>query len=245
MLTYEARPQFRAFHHRKQRFAIGVAHRRAGKTVACVVDLLWRAMQCQLPRPRYAYLAPLYSQAKSVAWDYLKTYGEAIGGKAYEYELRMDLPGDRRVRLYGADNPDALRGQYWDGVVLDEYAQMRPSVWPEIIRPALADREGCATFIGTPRGHNDFYKRYQEALGFPDEWFSFLLKASETKLLKEAELEAAARVMTPEQYQQEFECSFEAAILGAYYGPLMAKAEEEGRVTDLPRSIASRRAVSS
>lgn len=233
-VTYTARKQFWAFHNRKQRFAIGVAHRRAGKTVACILDLIKGANTNTKLRPRYAYLAPLHSQAKTVAWDYLKYYGMAISGSiANEAELRVDFPNGGRVRLHGADNPDALRGIYLDGVVLDEYAQMRPQVWPEIILPALTDRQGWAAFIGTPKGRNEFCKLYEAALK-DETWFHFMLKASETGILTEAELETAKRAQTPEQYQQEFECSFEAAILGAYYGPLMAKAQDEGRIGEVP-----------
>lgn len=232
-LVYEARPQFRAYHHRKQRFAIGVAHRRAGKTVACIVDLLWKAWECKRERPRYAYLAPLYSQAKGVSWDYLRSYGEAMGGTAYEYELRLDLPNGGRVRLYGADNPDSLRGLYFDGVVLDEYAQMRPSVWPQVIRPALSDRLGWATFIGTVNGHDDFYKRYQDALSDP-EWFTFMLKASETGLVPQGELESALKTMSPSKFSAEYECNFEAAVEGAYYGEQMEAAEKDGRIGAVP-----------
>lgn len=233
-VTYTARKEFWAFHNRKQRWSIGVAHRRAGKTVAHLLDLIKGANTNKKLRPRFAYLAPLHSQAKTVAWDYLKYYGMAIAGaQANEAELRVDFPNGGRVRLFGADNPDALRGIYLDGVVLDEYAQMRPQVWPEIILPALTDRNGWAAFIGTPKGRNEFCRLYEAALTNP-EWFHFMLKASETGILSEPELETARRSQTPEQYQQEFECSFEAAILGAYYGALIVKAEAEGRIGDVP-----------
>ena len=81
-----------------------------------------------------------------------------------ESELRVDLVNGSMIRLYGADNPDALRGPYLDGVVLDEFADMKPEVWHEVVRPMLADRRGWATFIGTPKGKNEFYRLYQNAL---------------------------------------------------------------------------------
>ena len=116
---------------------------------------------CQRENARVAYLAPLYRQAKSVAWDYVKHFTRPIPGVKYnEQELRADFPNGARIQLYGCDSPDSLRGIYLDSVVLDEYAQMSPRVWTEVIRPALSDRRGKAIFIGTPMGHNQFYDRY-------------------------------------------------------------------------------------
>jgi hypothetical protein len=131
--------------------------------------------------------------------------------------------------LFGADNPDALRGLYLDGVILDEYADMRPRVWGEIIRPLLADRQGWAVFIGTPKGHNAFYDIWRTAQS-SDSWFAASIRASTSGLLPASELEDARRGMTQDQYDQEFECSFEAAILGAYYGKELRELEESGRI---------------
>jgi hypothetical protein len=231
IIPYKPRAQFIAYHNRQQRRAIMVCHRRAGKTVATINDLIKRALLSENERPRVAYIAPLFKQAKAVAWDYLKHFTHGIRGvEANEAELRVDLPNEGQVRLYGADNPDALRGIYLDDVVLDEYAQMRPSLWPQVIRPTLADRRGSATFIGTPRGRNEFCALYQHAVAHGDEWFSSLLKASESGLLAKAELDDAMREMGPDEYAQEFECSFDAAIKGAYYGGLMNDAQADGRI---------------
>lgn len=219
---------------RKQRWGVAVAHRRAGKTVACINDLLDAALRCELPDPRFAYIAPLYTQAKDVAWSYVKRYGMAVpGAQAHESELRLDLPGGRRLRLYGADNYDRLRGGYLDGVILDEYADMDPRAWSEVIRPMLADRKGWAVFIGTPKGKNAFWDVWDQAKR-DDNWFTVMLKASETGLLPADELADARKVMTVEQYEQEFECSFEAAIVGAYFGKEMAEAERSGRIGRVP-----------
>lgn len=212
-----ARRQFASLLTTDKRWTIAVCHRRAGKTVACVQKLIKAALECKRPDPRYAYVAPLYNQAKDVAWTYLKRFAVPLNASVNESELRIDLPGGARIRLYGADNPDRLRGLYLDGAVLDEYADMTPSVWGEIIRPMLADRQGWATFIGTPKGHNAFYTLWHNAQTDPD-WYPFMLKASETGLIDGPELEDARRTMSEDQYAQEFECSFEAAIQGAYYG---------------------------
>lgn len=233
-IEIKARRQFREFLSTEKRWSIVVAHRRAGKTVACVQKLIKAALESQKPEPRFAYVAPLFNQAKDIAWLYLKRYANTLGGAINESELRVDLPGNgARIRLYGADNPDRLRGMYLDGIVLDEYADMRPSVWGEIIRPMLADRRGWATFIGTPKGRNEFWQLWENAKD-DKAWFRTMLRASETGLLGADELADAKRSMTPEQYEQEFECSFEAAILGAYYGKEIALAERAGRIADVP-----------
>ena len=113
-----------------------VAHRRFGKTVFAVGQLVRKAGRCKRVAPRFAYIAPYYRQAKAVAWDYLKRYTANLPGATHhETELRCDLGNGARITLYGADDPDSLRGLYLDGVVLDEYAQMRPRVWSEVIRP--------------------------------------------------------------------------------------------------------------
>ena len=231
-LGYRARDQFIPFHKRTQRWAVAVAHRRAGKTVACVMDLIDAALRCDKQDGRYAYIAPFYSQSKDVSWTYFQRYAGKVPGTTFnESELRVDFPNGARIRLYGADNPDRLRGLFLDGVVMDEYADMRPSVWGEVIRPLLADRKGWATFIGTPKGKNAFWQIWDEA---GDDWFKVMLKASETGLIDAAELDAARRQMTDDQYAQEFECSFEAAIQGAYFGQEMRQAEEEKRITGIP-----------
>jgi hypothetical protein len=211
-----------------------VAHRRAGKTVSCINELIKSAMTCARREPRYAYVAPFFSQAKDVAWSYLKHYTAPIPGvSANESELRVDFPNGARIRLYGADNYERLRGIYLDGVVLDEVGDMDPRAWQESIRPALADRQGWAIFIGTPRGPNHFAEFWDRAQTDP-EWFTLRLRASETGLLPDDELLQARREMSDEQYSAEFECSFEASTVGSYYGREMQEADREGRICAVP-----------
>lgn len=232
-IPYTPRAEFVDFHLRRERWACIVAHRRAGKTVACINELIKAALTCTKPDPRFAYLAPYYTQAKDVAWNYLKKFSSVIPGvETNESELRVDFPNGARVRLYGADNYDRMRGLYLDGVVLDEPADMDPRAWPEVIRPALSDRRGWATFIGTPKGRNAFYEVWDLA-GKDETWFRAMLRASKTGLVAHEELEDARKSMTPEQYEQEYECSFDAAIMGAYYGKSIADAEREGRIGEI------------
>ena len=169
-----------------------------------------------------------------IAWDLLKHLTRQLPGtKINEAELRVDLTGDRRIQIFGADNPDALRGLYLDGVVFDEYGQMRPRVWSEVVRPALADREGWATFIGTPMGKNHFYDLYRQAQG-DEGWHTAVYRASDTGVLDAAELASARATMAPEQYAQEFEVSWESALIGSYYGSYLETARDEQRMTRVP-----------
>ena len=234
VIPYAPREAFRSFHERTSRFSCIVAHRRAGKTVATINDLIKEAITCQKPNPRFAYLAPYYAQAKDVAWGYLKQFTAPIpGATTNESELRVDLPNGGRIRLYGADNYDRLRGIYLDGVVLDEFADMDPRAWSEVVRPALSDRQGWAAFIGTPKGRNAFWEVYERAKA-SDDWFDLRLKASETNLIPPAELEALRSEMSEDEYAREMETSFEAAVEGSYYARLLTKAEEDGRICGVP-----------
>lgn len=230
------RAHFRPFLTRAERWSCIVAHRRAGKTVACVQDLIRAAIQCDKPNGRFAYIAPFYVQSKDVAWAYLKQFTADLPQvKPNEGELHITFGHNgARIRLYGADNYDRMRGIYLDGAVLDEYGDMDPRAWPEVIRPALSDRKGWATFIGTPKGRNAFFEVHRHAETSPD-WYSLVLRASETGLVDAQELADARAMMTPEQYAQEFECSFDAAVVGAYYASLIAEAERDGRIKPIAR----------
>ena len=231
-LDYCPRAVFEDFHERKQRWAVIVAHRRCGKTVSCINELIYKALIEGKEDGRYAYVAPYYSQAKNIAWDYLLRFSKPVMAKANQSELWVELITGARIRLFGADNADSLRGLYLDGIVLDEYADMRPRIWGEIIRPLLADRLGWAVFIGTPKGHNAFWDIYNSATK-DDNWYAKTLRASQTGLIPESELTDAAKSMTQDQYLQEFECDFESAILGAYYGKEMRQLTDQGRITDI------------
>ena len=233
-IPYTPRPLQADLHKNNKRFKICVSHRRWGKSVYAVTELLRKALEIKRERSdgRFAYIAPYYRQAKAVAWDYLVYYTKDIPNtKVNQSELRVDLLNGSRIRLYGAgDDPDALRGIFLDGVVLDEYADMSPRMWSEIIRPALVDRNGWAIFIGTPKGRNQFWRLYEDAKDDPD-WYRIIYRASETKVVDPIELEAAKKQMGEDEFMQEFECSWAAAIKGSYYGNLIIDAEKENRIT--------------
>jgi hypothetical protein len=221
-----------------KRFAVVVAHRRFGKTVAALNHLIREAVLNEKETPRYAYIAPTYGQAKRVAWDYLVKYTTPLGGTNNISELRVDFWG-RRIQLYGSDNPDSLRGQYFDGVIIDEVGDQNPKIWTDIVRPALTDRKGWCLFIGTPKGHNHF-KELRDRAEKEDGWGLLEFKASETGVVDETELKAAKNEMGEDKYRQEFECSFDAAVEGSYYGQMLNELEEKKHMQEIPREELSR-----
>lgn len=234
IIPYKPREQQKELHQIKTRFQLNICHRRFGKTVYEINKLIRKAAENNELNPRYAYIAPFFKQAKTIAWDYLKFFvGPIPGVKVNESELRVDLPNGSRIQLFGADNPDALRGIYLDGCVLDEYAQIRPSLLPEIIRPALSDRKGWLDVTGTPKGKNHFYELLEAVKDNPD-WSVNVFRASETQIVDPDELKAARDIMSNDQYEQEFECSFTAAVQGAYFAEQIQKAEQEGRILNIP-----------
>jgi phage terminase large subunit len=150
-------------------------------------------------------VAPLYNQVKDNAWNYLKHYARPLlAEEPREAELSVLLVNGAKIRLYGADNPDRLRGGYFDGVVLDEFADMKSDVWRAVVRPMLSDRKGWATIIGTPKGKNEFWRVYQEAQKDPD-WFHMMLRASDSGIIPMAELEKLRIEQGEDFYQQEYE----------------------------------------
>jgi phage terminase large subunit len=234
-IQYAPREQQQQIHDLmdSKRFAVVVAHRRMGKTVSAINHLIRDAVLNHNEAPRYAYIAPTYSQAKRIAWDYLVKYVEPLGAVANIAELRVDFWG-RRIQLYGSDNPESLRGQYFDGVILDEIGDQNPKIWTDIIRPALADRKGWCLFIGTPKGHNHFKELRERAI--KDEGWGLLeFKASDTNVVDAQELHAARVEMGEDKYRQEFECSFDAAVEGSYYGKLINRLENDNHIQPFPR----------
>lgn len=243
---YQPRPLQLALHRALKRFNVLVMHRRFGKTVFAINEMVDRGLRFSithphLPDPRFHYVAPFRGQAKDIAWDYLKRYTANIpGNDPNESELSVDIPRpDRkdvlRFQIKGADNPMALKGPYSDGTILDEFAEMYPTAWSEAIRPMLADRIGWCIFMGTPKGQNHFFERYKKAIeGTRENWFGCLIKASESKVIPQDELDELRSDMSEEEYNQELECSFYAALVGAYFGKEMAAAEREKRLTEIP-----------
>ncbi len=133
-----------------KRFVVVTAARRSGKTTAAVNHLIAGALSAPDGRSRFGYVAPTYRQAKRIAWDNVKEFTRTIPMMKYmENELRADFPNGSRIQLFGIDNPDSLRGLYFDGCVLDEYGMFPSDAFNKVIRPTLADRLGWCMFTGT------------------------------------------------------------------------------------------------
>ena len=194
---------------------------------ACIKHII----KCKLPDAQGLYIAPFRNQAKRVAWKYFIEYTKDIPGIQHNItELTIKFPNGAIIMLGGADAPDTYRGMYFDMVVMDEFADFPPRLWTQIIRPALSDRKGNMICIGTPKGRNAFYRLYQQAATLPN-WGRDYLPVSETNVIDADELAAVKREMPRNEYEQEYELSWTAAITGAIYGTEMAEAERDGRIT--------------
>lgn len=221
-LDYRPRDWQGVVHKSRKRFSVLALHRRAGKTVLGVMELVDKAMRCDKPMGLFFYVAPELKQATAICWRELKARLEPAR-KAGAVEIREgDLSvtvksNGAMIRLYGADNPDAMRGVRLDGVVMDEVAQMKPEVWHEIIQPALSDRLGWALFIGTPKGLNLFselfFKGAQRMAEGSRDWYAAKWTVYDTQALDPAEVERLRVEMDGNEnaWAREFLCDFSAS----------------------------------
>lgn len=231
MIPYKPREQQKRMHSGMEgkRFSVIVAHRRFGKTVAVINHMIKMAILNTRQDPHYGYIAPYRNQAETLAWKYLKRYSNPIPGvKVNESKLEITLPNSATIRIYGADNPDNLRGVYFDGVVLDEVAQMRPEIWDEIIPPTIADRQGWVVFIGTPKGINLFYKIYLKAVSDSDQYYADIFTVEGTDALPESEIAVQKSTLPPNKFRQEYMCDFSADVEDALI-PLQFITDAYGR----------------
>lgn len=216
-LGYKPRKWQGDCHRKRKRFNVLALHRRAGKTQLALVELVDGALRSTKDLPLYLYLAPYLSQCRAIAWARLKAYLEPLR-QAGAVEIREGdllvrfLRNGAVIRLAGADNPDALRGLRLDGVVVDEVAQVKPEVWTDILQPALSDRLGWATFIGTPSGINLFSELFYGAQDRPD-WHAARYTVYDTGALDAAEIERLRDplVMPENSFAREYLCDFAAA----------------------------------
>jgi phage terminase large subunit len=232
----EIRPrrQFRGFIESMKRWACLIVHRRGGKTYSSLQKLILRALTHKRPGPpkRYAYIAPTRDQAKDIAWGYLKAFTSKIPGTTpNESDLLVKFPCGMTIRLYSGENYERMRGLYFDGVVIDEPEDIDPLAWPRVIRPTLTDYQGWAIWIGTVKGKKGQWARYLAAKDDP-EWFTLLLKASDSGILSEDELADIRRDpnMDEDSYQQEYECNPNIGIPGVLFAKFMTDAETGGRI---------------
>ena len=201
----------------QHRYGVAVTHRRWGKTRLAVQLLLHTALTCPHPRPRCGYVSPLLSQARQTAWPYLVDAASRIPGhRILQAELAVELPGDRRITMYGGSqgNEQAMRGLYLDGVVIDEYADVAPDALDQVILPTLADRRGWLLVIGTPKGMDAFHRLYHDE-ALRRGWHRALYRVDETRgeipALSPDEIDALRAQMSPLAWRQEMMCDFGAA----------------------------------
>lgn len=238
VIPYQPRWYQLKVHREIQRFNVLVWHRRAGKTVAAINQLIKWCIECQYPNARCHYVGPTYSQTKRIAWTYLKEFTRCIPGMDYNTsELRAIFPNGDEIHLLGAENYDSHRGIYSDAVVQDEPAIQHPAVFGEVFRPALADRQGKYMAIGTPAGHNSFYKRWNDAAKLPN-WYRSMLKVTESGALPIDEINQMRAEMTESEFKQEMLCDFEASVRGAYYADQMKFLDDNDRILDVPHDPA-------
>ncbi len=214
-LEYTPRDWQKECHRQRRRFTVLALHRRAGKTELAIMELIDKAMKFQLELGMFVYIAPFLKQAKAIAWQRLKQkLGPLMIAGAVEVN-EGDLSVTFRhngatIRLFGGDNPDAMRGLRIDGAVIDEVAQIKPEVWMDIIQPALSDRKGWAMFIGTPAGINLFSELFYKAAALP-EWHAARYTVYDTHALDADEVARLKRDMAETSFAREYLCDFTAA----------------------------------
>ena len=214
-LDYRPRAWQRKCHREKRRFSVFALHRRAGKTELAIMELIDKAMKFKLELGMFVYIAPFLKQAKAIAWARLKRKLEPLRIRSLIEINEGDLSVTFRhngaiIRLFGGDNPDAMRGLRVDGAVIDEVAQIKPEVWIDIIQPALSDRLGWAMFIGTPAGINLFSEIFYKAEKL-DDWHAARFTVYDTHAIDENEVERLKRDMSETSFAREYLCDFTAA----------------------------------
>lgn len=214
-LDYQPRHWQRECHLKRKRFSVFALHRRAGKTELAIMELIDKAMKFDKELGLFLYVAPFLKQAKAIAWQRLKQKIDPlrIAGavEVSEVDLMVTFKHNGAIiRLFGGDNPDAMRGLRVDGAVIDEVAQIKPEVWIDILQPALSDRLGWAMFIGTPAGINLFSELYYGS-ETKDDWHAARYTVYDTQSLHPDEVERLRRDMTDTSFAREYLCDFSAA----------------------------------
>lgn len=199
--------QFQVFYC-PNRFRVLVAGRRFGKTELALAELVKAALDA--PNRLIWYVCPSEKQAKRIIWRRLKSMTQNLwSGKPLETERRIDLHNNSAIVVKGAFDPDSLRGEGLDFIVLDEVADLHSDAWPHVLRPSLADRQGRALFIGTPKGRNHLYDYFELAKSNPD-WAAFQFTTEEGGIVTKSELETVGNEMDSNLFRREFEAQFTA-----------------------------------
>lgn len=200
------KPQSDIFHN-DDRFRVVVAGRRFGKTFLSTIELVTQSLKGK--SRNCWYVAPTYKAAKEIAWDMLlATIPKEYIQKTNESSLTVTLWNGSVISLKGAEKPDNLRGRSLDFVVLDEFADMRPEAWYEVLRPSLSDRKGSALFIGTPKGRNHFYDLWTKGIDGADDWSGFQYTTIDGGHVAADEIDAAKRDLDERTFNQEYNAQF-------------------------------------
>ncbi len=191
------------------RFKVIAAGRRTGKSRLAAWMLIINALQAE--RGHVFYVAPTQGQARDIMWSTLLELGHPVIAGSHINNLQIKLVNGATISLKGADRPETMRGVSLKFLVMDEYADMKPEVWEQILRPALADQKGSALFIGTPMGRNHFYELFKYAeLGDDEDFKSWHFTSYDNNIIDPAEIDRAKRSMSSYAFRQEFMASFEA-----------------------------------
>ena len=214
-LDYTAREWQRFCHINKKRFSVYALHRRSGKTELAIMELIDKAIKTDKELAMFVYVAPFLRQAKAIAWARLKQKIEPLRRNSVidinEGELSVRFKHNGAIiRLFGGDNPDAMRGLRLDGIVMDEVAQLKNELWTDIVQPALSDRLGWSIFIGTPSGINLFSELYYKAIDEED-WTAARFTVYDTDSLHPNEVTRLKRDMSETSFAREYLCDFSAA----------------------------------
>jgi hypothetical protein len=235
-LNYAPRAWQKRCHLERKRFTVLALHRRAGKTELAIMELLDKAIKFKAELGFFVYVAPYLKQAKAIAWARLKSkidpFIRTAAVEVNEADLAVTFKHNKAtIRLFGGDNPDALRGVRLDGCVIDEVAQIKPEVWNDIIQPALSDRKGWAMFIGTPAGINLFSELFYRASSLPD-WWAARYTVHDTDALDEDEVARLKRDMPEQAFAREYLCDFAAAGEDQLISLTDATAASERKIAD-------------
>jgi len=212
-LRYQPRAWQAQCHRKMRRFTVLALHRRAGKTELAIMELINAALTFQRDLGLFFYIAPFLKQAKTIAWSRLKQKLAPLLDAVTLNEVDLSITFKHNgavIRIFGGDNPDAMRGVRLDGCVIDEVAQIKPEVWNDIVQPALSDRKGWAVFIGTPSGINLFSELFYKAKSLPD-WHAALYTVNDTQAIDADEVERLQRDMPGTAFAREYLCDFSAA----------------------------------
>ena len=222
IIPYRPRVWQKELHKKLKRFNVLVIHRGGGKTHFAVNETV-KKMLTGPENADYVYIFPFRNQAERTVWDIVKYYTNMIPGVTYNNStLVMRLPNGSKLTVLGADNPDSLRGLHVHGMVLDEYSEMQNDTW-DVVYPMTTTHKAWVIWIGTPKGRNNFFQKYQESIDESNQenWFGIKMGYQDTNLFPPEEINLAKKTMAPHMFEQEMNCSFNSAITGSYYGKIL------------------------